>query len=130
MKKYSIYQLYLSGVISENQYQEASETAAPPTVELAKEESEILKLTQLKGAENRGNGIWFIPDKLVTPIRLSKMRTEREQKYWDTPRGGRNIEMKNWADVVGDPYARGYAVLDRRGRNAERSTPTPTTPSK
>ena len=90
----------------------------PVDVSLLEVEKEALKLTKLKNAINKGDGIWFIPE--LSPSQLQKLRTEREQKYKDSPRGGPSIEIKNWADVVGDPYVNGYAILDRRARNVER----------
>jgi hypothetical protein len=101
-------------------------------VELSAEETAALRITSLKGVKFMGDGVWFVPDKLMTAKRLRSLRNERESKYSNSPRGGRNVEIKPWSEVTGDAYAKGYAILDRRTRNKERGaasqTPTATAP--
>ena len=88
-------------------------------VALTPEESAALRITLLKGVENRGDGIFFVPEKLMTPERRKELQ-----------RGGNAVQVKPWADVTGVPSDRGYAILDRRERIASRATkPTPAAPA-
>ena len=88
-------------------------------VALTPEESAALRITLLKGVENRGDGIFFVPEKLMTPARRKELQ-----------RGGNAVQVKPWADVTGVPSDRGYAILDRRERIASRATkPTPAAPA-
>jgi len=90
--------------------------AEVPKAKLTSEEQAALRLSKRKGAENRGDGIFFIPEKLVTPEVRKAVK-----------RGGSNVEFKAWADVTGNPSDRGYAVLDRQARKAERQVQQPPT---
>ena len=105
----------------------AAVPVAPSDTSLLAVETAAIKLTQLKGAINKGDGIWFIPK--LSPSQLRQLRTEREQINAEFPRGGPNVEIKRWADVVGDPYANGYAILDRRDRNLKRARPATVAPT-
>jgi hypothetical protein len=77
--------------------------------ELSSEESAALRVSKLKGAKHQGDGVIFVPEKLMTPERRKAIQ-----------RGGKSIEVKAWADVTGVPSDRGYAILDRRARRAFR----------
>jgi len=45
-----------------------AEPAKEP-LEMTREESAAIRITQLKGVESRGDGIFFVPEKLMTPKR-------------------------------------------------------------
>jgi hypothetical protein len=81
-------------------------------ITLKPEESEALRITSLKGVENRGDGVFFVPEKLMTPARRKAIQ-----------RGGDAVQVKPWSDVTGVPSDRGYAILDRRERIAARAKP-------
>jgi hypothetical protein len=83
-------------------------------ITLKPEESAALRMTSLKGVENRGNGIFFVPEKLMTPTRRKAVQ-----------RGGDAVQIKDWADVTGVRSDRGYAILDRRERIATRGVIRP-----
>ena len=97
----------------------AAAKAGEGGVALTPEESAALRITLLKGVENRGDGIFFVPEKLMTPARRKELQ-----------RGGNAVQVKPWADVTGVPSDRGYAILDRRERIASRATkPTSAAPA-
>lgn len=87
-----------------------------PEQKLTPQESRALQVANLRGTEKRTGNITFVPEKLMTPQRLQSLRTEKESSspLKDFPRGGKFIEIKMMADVTGDPYAKGWAIIDRR----------------
>lgn len=96
-------------VVGESKPVKQADAAAKPE-QLIPEEIAALRISKLKGAENRGDGIVVIPEKLMTPERRKQIM-----------RGGNSVEVKPLSDVTGDPYSRGYAILDRRARRAFRN---------
>jgi hypothetical protein len=85
---------------------------------LKKAEAEVLRILKLKGVENRGDGVYFVPQKL-----WSKKYRDVVNKLYP------NFEVKDWADVTGNPSDGGYAILDRRARIASRTKPKPPQPA-
>jgi hypothetical protein len=49
----------------------------------------------------------------MTPQRMAKLR-EKGARLTDPIRGGRNVEVKRYEDVTGNPYDNGWAIIDRR----------------
>ena len=99
---------------------------AAPEVKLTPIEKRALAISKLKGTELRANGITYVPERVMTLERRKSLLTEEEKAkpFLPSPRGGPNIEVKEWAEVTGDPYARGWAIIDRR-KPAPTPTPTP-----
>jgi hypothetical protein len=87
-----------------------------PEQKLTPQESRALQVANLRGTEKRTGNITFVPEKLMTPQRLQSLRTEQESSgtLKRFPKGGKFIEIKMMADVTGDPYAKGWAIIDRR----------------
>lgn len=81
-------------------------------------------IIKLKGAQDRGDGMHFLSEAIMTPQRRRSLMEESEK--------GRTVgritptklfEFKAWADVTGNPGDRGYAILDRRQRMLDRLPP-------
>lgn len=87
-----------------------------PEQKLTPQESRALQVANLRGTEKRTGNITFVPEKLMTPQRLQSLRTEQESSgtLKRFPKGGKFIEIKMMGDVTGDPYAKGWAIIDRR----------------
>lgn len=87
-------------------------------------------LIRSKAAKDMGDGIYYFDEKFMTVARIQRLQTERDQKDVGK-RVSRtdSFEFKHWSEVTGDRLARGYAILDRRARNAERANQQAATPS-
>jgi hypothetical protein len=103
------------------------EAPTAPEVKLTPIEKRALAISKLKGTELRANGITYVPESVMTLERRKSLLTEGEKAkpFLPSPRGGPNIEVREWAEVTGDPYARGWAIIDRR-KPAPTPEPTPT----
>jgi hypothetical protein len=97
--------------------------AQPAAVTLSDVEKSALNITRLKGVEQKTENIFFVPDSVMTPQRRAKLR-EKGARPTDPIRGGKNIEVKRYEDVTGNPYDNGWAIIDRR------ETPQSSTPAK
>lgn len=81
----------------------------------------FIALIKSKAAQNKGNGIYYFDEKFMTPARVERLQTERDKKdIGKRVTRTDSFEFKHWSEVTGDRLARGYAILDRRERNAER----------
>jgi len=83
------------------------------------------KLISMKNAKPMGDGVYFFKESDMTPQRRKSLMSDSEKNRF----GGRIdstklFEFKTWAEVTGDPFAKGYAILDRRDRMRERITPS------
>lgn len=79
--------------------------------------------TKLKGVEDRGDGIYYVPEQLMTPARRRKLMDEAEKnKPYISTRVNptARFEFKDWSAVTGNPTDKGYAILDRGLRQVER----------
>ena len=87
---------------------------------------EFTAVTRLKGVQDKGDGIYYVPENLMTPQRRNRLMDEAERskpyisiRVSPTDR----YEFKDWAEVTGNPTDRGYAILDRSVRQAQRQGP-------
>jgi hypothetical protein len=79
------------------------------------------KLIRLKSARDMGDGIYYFDEDAMTPQRRQSLKTESErQRLLGRIDPTQLFEFKPWAEVTGDKYAKGYAILDRRQRILDR----------
>jgi hypothetical protein len=87
---------------------------APMTVSLTPEEKAAISITKLKGVEQRSTGVYFVPEKLMTPGRRRKLKKSI------TGMGGETVIFRDASDFLKDPYARGYFISNRLETSPDR----------
>lgn len=107
----------------DNRQGEMDLSPAEPVPAADPRDREFTTITRLKGVQDKGDGVFYIPENLMTPQRRNKLMDEVEKaKPYISTRVNptARYEFKDWAQVTGNPTDRGYAILDRRVRQAER----------